>query len=67
MLSGAYAILGLRLVEGELVVKPGAFVGNRVLQLRKVLQDGADIAPERPTQPKNEWAGAQPHRSAVQT
>ena len=48
MLSGAYAILGLRLVEGELVVKPGAFVGNRVLQLRKVLQDGADIAPEQP-------------------
>ena len=48
MLSAAYAILGLKLVDGELVVEPDAFVGNRVLQLRKVLQDGADIAPEQP-------------------
>ena len=45
MLTAAYAILGLRLVEGELALEQDAFAGDRELRLRKVAYRGRELVP----------------------
>ena len=43
MLTAAYAILGLKLVAGELVLEQDAFAGDRELRLRKVTYRGREL------------------------
>ena len=45
MLTAAYAILGLKLVGGELTLEPDAFAGDRELRLLKVTYRGREITP----------------------
>ena len=43
MLTAAYAILGLKLVAGELVLEQDAFAGDRELRLRNVTYRGREL------------------------
>ena len=43
MLTAAYAILGLKLVDGELVLGPDAFAADRELRLLKVTWRGREL------------------------
>ena len=45
MLTAAYAILGLKLVDGELCLEQDAFAGDRELRLLKVTYRGEEITP----------------------
>jgi hypothetical protein len=55
MLTAAYAILGLKLVGGQLELAPDAFASDRELRLLKVTYRGRQLAP-----PKNRERVASP-------